>query len=84
MNIFDPHITGSLSVSASAHIEGDLTVLGTIRGDAQITGEVDSAISASHAASYLLTSSFEGVSGSFAITGSNNFKGDQTIRHKRL
>jgi hypothetical protein len=79
MNIFDPHITGSLSVSASAHIEGDLTVLGTIRGDAQITGEVDSAISASHAASYLLTSSFEGVSGSFAITGSNNFKGDQTI-----
>ena len=30
MNIFDPHITGSLSVSASAHIEGDLTVLGTI------------------------------------------------------
>ena len=46
MNIFDPHITGSLSVSASAHIEGDLTVLGTIRGDAQITGEVDNAISA--------------------------------------
>ena len=79
MNIFDPHITGSLSVSASAHIEGDLTVLGTIRGVAELTGEVGSAISASHAASYLLTSSFEGVSGSFAITGSNNFKGDQTI-----
>ncbi len=79
MNIFDPHISGSLSVSASAHIEGDLTVLGTIRGNAEITGEVENAVSASHAASYLLTSSFEGVSGSFAITGSNNFKGNQTI-----
>ncbi len=79
MNIFDPHITGSLSVSASAHIEGDLTVLGTIRGVAELTGEVGSAISASHAASYLLTSSFEGISGSFAITGSNIFEGDQTF-----
>ena len=34
MNIFDPHITGSLSVSASANIQGDLIVGGTIYGTA--------------------------------------------------
>ena len=79
MNIFDPHITGSMSVSASAQIEGDLTVLGTIYGSAQISGQVDSAISASHAAQYLLTSSFEAYTGSLATTGSNTFIGDQTI-----
>ena len=59
MNIFDPHITGSLSVSSSAQISGDLTVLGTIYGAAEITGEVTNAISASYAPSYVLTSSFE-------------------------
>jgi hypothetical protein len=32
MNIFDPHISGSLSVSGSGEISGDLTVLGTISG----------------------------------------------------
>jgi chromosome segregation ATPase len=79
MNIFDPHITGSMSVSASAQIEGDLTVLGTIYGSAQISGQVDSATSASHAAQYLLTSSFEAYTGSLATTGSNTFIGDQTI-----
>jgi len=79
MKIFDPHITGSLNVSASANIQGDLIVSGTIYGSAQITGQVDDAVSASHAASYLLTSSFESYTGSVAITGSNTFIGDQTI-----
>jgi len=32
MNIFDPHISGSLSVSGSGEISGDLRVLGTISG----------------------------------------------------
>lgn len=32
MNIFDPHISGSLSVSGSGEISGDLTVLGTVSG----------------------------------------------------
>ena len=79
MNIFDPHITGSLSVSASANIQGDLVVGGTIYGTAQISGQVQNAISASHASSYLLTSSFETYTGSAATTGSNTFIGDQTI-----
>ena len=79
MNIFDPHITGSLSVSASAEIQGDLTVQGTIYGTAQIEGSVDNAISASHAASYLLTSSFNDYKNTAATTGSNIFIGDQTI-----
>ena len=79
MNIFDPHITGSLSVSASAEIQGDLTVQGTIYGTAQIDGSVDNAISASHAASYLLTSSFNDYKNTAATTGSNIFIGDQTI-----
>jgi len=79
MNIFDPHITGSLSVSASAEIQGDLTVQGTIYGTAQIDGTVDNAISASHAASYLLTSSFNSYKDTAATTGSNVFIGDQTI-----
>ncbi len=79
MNIFDPHITGSLSVSASAEIQGDLIVSGTIFGTAQINGTVDDAISASHAASYLLTSSFNDYKDTAATTGSNVFIGDQTI-----
>ncbi len=32
MNIFDPHISGSLSVSGSGEISGDFRVLGTISG----------------------------------------------------
>ena len=79
MNIFDPHITGSLSVSASAEIQGDLTVQGTIYGTAQISGTVENSISTSHAASYLLTSSFNDYRGTAATTGSNVFIGDQTI-----
>jgi hypothetical protein len=39
MNIFDPLISGSLSVSGSAEISGDLTVQGAIHGDGSgITG----------------------------------------------
>jgi len=75
MNIFDAHITGSLSVSSSAEISGDLTVLGTI--NATISGTTTNAISASHAASYTLTSSFHQFTSSYT-TGSftGSFKGD--------
>jgi hypothetical protein len=75
MNIFDPHISGSLSVSGSGEISGDLTVLGTLF--ATISGTSQNAISASHAEKYLLTSSFQTFTGSYttgAFTGS--FIGD--------
>jgi hypothetical protein len=77
MNIFDAHITGSLSVSSSAEISGDLTVLGTI--NATVSGTTTNAISASHAASYTLTSSFHQFTSSYT-TGSftGSFKGDGT------
>ena len=77
MKIYDPHITGSLSVSSSADIQGDLTVGGTIYGTAQINGSVETATSASHAASYVLTSSYEIFTasvGTGSFTGS--FSGD--------
>jgi hypothetical protein len=75
MNIFDPHVTGSLSVSGSAEISGDLTVLGTI--NATISGTTSNAISASHAANYTLTSSFGSFTSSYT-TGSftGSFIGD--------
>ena len=75
MNIFDAHITGSLSVSSSAEISGDLTVLGTI--NATISGTTSNAISASHAANYTLTSSFGNFTSSYT-TGSftGSFIGD--------
>ena len=67
MNIFDPLISGSLSVSGSGEISGDLLVHGTI--NATVSGTSSNAISASHAAEYLLTSSFETFTGSHT-TGS--------------
>jgi hypothetical protein len=75
MNIFDPHISGSLSVSGSGVISGNLTVLGTI--NATISGTTSNAISASEAPRYTLTSSFETFTGSYT-TGSftGSFKGD--------
>jgi hypothetical protein len=75
MNIFDPLISGSLSVSGSGEISGDLTVLGTIRGT--ISGTTDNAISASEAPKYTLTSSFHTFTGSYT-TGSftGSFKGE--------
>jgi hypothetical protein len=75
MNIFDPLISGSLSVSGSGHISGDLTVLGTI--NATISGTTSDAISASHAANYTLTSSFGAFTSSYT-TGSftGSFIGD--------
>jgi hypothetical protein len=83
MNIFDPLITGSLSVSGSGEISGDLTVLGTI--NATISGTTSNALTASEAPRYTLTSSFEtftssivSKTGSYATTGSNLFKGKQT------
>jgi hypothetical protein len=75
MNIFDPLISGSLSVSGSGEISGDLTVLGTI--NATISGTTSDAISASHAANYTLTSSFGTFTSSYT-TGSftGSFIGD--------
>jgi len=61
MNIFDAHISGSLSVSSSAEIQGDLTVLGII--NATISGNTTSADTASFAPKYTLTSSFYAYSG---------------------
>ena len=77
MNIFDPHISGSLSVSGSGEISGQLTVLGTLF--ATISGTSQNAVSASHAAMYLLTSSFQTFTGSYTTgTFTGSFKGDGT------
>ncbi len=69
MNIFDPFVSGNLSVSGSAHISGGLTVLGTI--NATISGTTSEALNSqklnNQEASY------------YAITGSNIFKANQTI-----
>ena len=72
MNIFDAHISGSLSVSSSAEIQGDLTVLGII--NANISGTTTNASTASFAPRYTLTSSF------YAFTGdtSNKFTSIET------
>ena len=77
MNIFDAHISGSLSVSASAEISnnllvsGNLTVLGTVSGS--ISGSITNADSASFAPKYTLTSSFHTFTSSYntgSFTGS--------------
>jgi hypothetical protein len=52
---------------------------GLTLGNLTLSGTTQNAISASHASSYLLTSSFNTYSSSFATTGSNLFKGNQTI-----
>ncbi len=67
MNIFDPSISGSLSVSGSGQISGDLNVLGTLY--ATVSGTTQNSVSASHAASYTLTSSFHQFTSSYT-TGS--------------
>ena len=75
MNIFNPLVSGSLSVSGSGRVSGDFTVLGTLF--ATISGTAENAISTSHAARYTLSSSFEQFTGSYttgAFTGS--FTGD--------
>jgi len=71
MNIFDPQVSGSLSVSGSSEISGDLRVLGTLF--ATISGTAENAVSTSHAAAYTLTSSFHQFTSSYttgAFTGS--------------
>ena len=75
MKIFDAHISGSLSVSSSAHIEGDLTVLGTLF--ATVSGTTTNALTASVAPRYTLTSSFNTFTSSYT-TGSftGSFIGD--------
>ena len=86
MNIFDAHISGSLSVSSSAEISndllisGNLTVLGIISGS--ISGSItnaDNSLTASHAPKYTLTSSFNTFTSSYN-TGSfsGSFNGDGT------
>ena len=77
MNIFDAHISGSLSVSSSAEISGNLTVLGTI--NATVSGTSTNALTASEAPKYTLTSSFNQFTSSYT-TGSftGSFKGDGT------
>ena len=73
MNIFDPHISGSLSVSGSGEISnnllvsGNLNVLGTINGS--VSGNITSADTASFAPKYTLTSSFNTFTSSYT-TGS--------------
>jgi hypothetical protein len=75
MNIFDAHISGSLSVSSSAEISnnllisGNLTVLGTISGS--ISGSITNADTANRLANKGVTE--------FATTGSNSFNGNQTV-----
>jgi hypothetical protein len=80
MNIFDAHISGSLSVSSSAEISGDLTVLGTI--NATISGTTTNALTASEAPKYTLTSSFGNFTSSYT-TGSftGSFVGDGSGLH---
>ena len=79
MKIFEPLITGSLSVSGSAHVRGDLTVLGTI--NATISGTTSNAISASTALYANDADKLDGKDSSeFAITGSNIFKASQTTK----
>ena len=63
MNIFNPLVSGSLSVSGSGQVSGDLTVLGTLF--ATISGTAENAVSTSHAAAYTLTSSFHQHTNSF-------------------
>ena len=77
MNIFDAHISGSLSVSSSAEISGNLTVLGTI--NATVSGTTTNALTASEAPKYTLTSSFHQFTSSYT-TGSftGSFTGDGT------
>lgn len=80
MNIFDAHISGSLSVSSSAEISGDLTVLGTI--NATISGTTSNALTASEAPKYTLTSSFGNFTSSYT-TGSftGSFEGNGSGLH---
>jgi len=63
MNIFNPLVSGSLSVSGSGQVSGDLTVLGTLF--ATISGTAENAVSTSHASAYTLTSSFHQHTNSF-------------------
>ena len=79
MNIYDAHISGSLSVSSSAEISGDLTVLGLL--NANVSGTITNAVTAAYAPNYTLTSSFEDFTSSYttgSFTGSftGSMKGD--------
>jgi trimeric autotransporter adhesin len=60
MNIFDAHISGSLSVSSSAEISGDLNVLGLLSGSFKGDGSQLSNISASGVTGLNLTQIADG------------------------
>jgi hypothetical protein len=87
MNLYQPTITGSLSVSGSINISGSITIAGggTISGtasyatNAELLDGLDSTV-------FTLTSSFAAftasqniLNGTYATTGSNTFKNPQTI-----
>ena len=81
MKIFDANISGSLTVSGSAHFQSDITVDGVI--NATISGTTSNAISASFA-TYAATAGNANLldnmdSTQFATTGSNTFKGGQIV-----
>ncbi len=81
MKIFDANISGSLTVSGSAHFQSDITVDGVI--NATISGTTSNAISASFA-TYAATAGNANLldnmdSTQFATTGSNTFKGGQVV-----
>ena len=88
MNLYQPTITGSLSVSGSINISGSINVVG---GGGTITGTASYATNADlldglDSTAFTLTSSFAAftssqniLNGTYATTGSNTFKNPQTI-----
>jgi hypothetical protein len=81
MNIFDPLVSGSLSVSGSAQISGSLTVLGGINANLSGTTATASYVEYNNVANKpTLISGSSQISGlGYAITGSNTFNGNQII-----
>ena len=81
MKIFDANISGSLTVSGSAHFQSDITVDGVI--NATISGTTSNAISSSYAG-YASSAGNANLldnmdSTQFATTGSNTFKAGQIV-----
>ena len=73
MNIFDAHISGSLSVSASAEFSGNITVLGTVSGSFQGDGTNITNIPASGVTGLNLTQIADGNS-TASISQTNGFR----------
>jgi len=94
MNLYQPTITGSLSVSGSVNISGSITIAGggTISGTASYATNAElldgldstqftltSSFAAQTASFTAFTSSQNILNGTYATTGSNTFKNPQTI-----